>query len=145
MRILDFWPSYHMSEATLNQSVLTRFARRVAMKSDSPPFKGNHLPLWTEATIAKRNGDDKRVKEILVILLEGYKSNLDYPSSMFYKELHELCPDSPVLLTIRDSPKAWAKSIIGSIGLVANYKVVFQKNTEMNGNGLKCRGLNQAA
>jgi len=127
MRILGFWPNYHMAEAAINQSAFTRFASRMAVKFGStsgpnlPPFKGNHFTLWTEATLAKRQGDDKRVKEILVKLLNGYKSNLDYPSSMFYKELHELCPNSPVLLTIRDSPEAWAKSIMGSIGLITIY------------------------
>merc|ERR1712066_96261 len=83
--------------------------------------EGNHLPEWLEATLAKRRGDDDKVKEILTKLLTGYKSNLDYPSSMFYRELHELCPDAPVLLTFRDSPEAWAKSIMNSIGRVANY------------------------
>ena len=40
---------------------------------------------------------------------------------MFYKELHELCPDAKILLTIRDTPSVWAKSMITSIGPVLVY------------------------
>merc|ERR1712071_585300 len=66
MRILGFWPNYHMAEAAINQSAFTRFASRMAVKFGStggpnlPPFNGNHFTLWTEATLAKRQGDDKR-------------------------------------------------------------------------------------
>ena len=52
--------------------------------------RGDHLVLWKEASIAKKAGDDKRVKELLVQLLIGFKSTLDYPAAIFYKELLEL-------------------------------------------------------
>ena len=81
----------------------------------------NLMELWLEATLEKQKENDKKVKEILRVLLNGYRSTLDYPSCIFYKELLELCPDAKVLLTIRDSPEVWAESVTSSIGLLVNY------------------------
>jgi len=128
-KILGVWPNYHMAEAAMGASRTIRFMVWVGSKlgaeenhgEDATRTHGDHIVLWEEASIAQKAGDDKKVKELLVKMLAGFKSTLDYPAAIFYKELLELCPDAKVVLTIRDSPEAWAKSITGSIGLVANY------------------------
>ncbi|XP_063689204.1 uncharacterized protein LOC134822226 [Bolinopsis microptera] len=43
-------------------------------------------------------------------LFGGYVAAVDYPGCMFYEEFMKINPDAKVILTVRDSPEAWAKS-----------------------------------
>lgn len=47
-------------------------------------------------------------------LFKGYESAVDFPPSLYYKELAEYYPDSKVILTIRD-PEKWYKSALSTI------------------------------
>ncbi|MGH9022847.1 MAG: sulfotransferase family protein [Acidimicrobiia bacterium] len=44
-------------------------------------------------------------------LLAGYRSGVDWPVSAFWKELSDAAPDAVVLLSVRDSPASWWRSI----------------------------------
>lgn len=47
-------------------------------------------------------------------LFQGYKSVVDFPGSLYYKELMEIYPDAKVILTVRDSD-SWYKSTMATI------------------------------
>lgn len=47
--------------------------------------------------------------------LEGYRSTLDFPSCLAWRELAERCPDALVLLTVRSS-ESWWRSFSATIG-----------------------------
>ncbi|CAF5058101.1 unnamed protein product, partial [Rotaria sp. Silwood1] len=36
-------------------------------------------------------------------LLKGYRSSVDVPTALFYKELHQLYPQAKLILTVRDT------------------------------------------
>ncbi len=44
-------------------------------------------------------------------LLEGYVAAVDWPASLFWRELSEMCPDALVLLSRRDSAETWWQSM----------------------------------
>jgi hypothetical protein len=52
-------------------------------------------------------------------LLNEYVATVDWPASMFWRELSEACPDSLVLLSVRDSAETWWQSLNESILPVA--------------------------
>jgi hypothetical protein len=62
--------------------------------------------LWQQAA----DGDSVDWEE----LFAGWESTVDWPGCSFYRELMEVFPDAPVLLTVRD-PDAWYDSAIKSI------------------------------
>ena len=43
-------------------------------------------------------------------LFDGYIAQIDYPGCLFYEEFMKINPNAKVILTVRDSPEAWAKS-----------------------------------
>ena len=45
----------------------------------------------------------------------GYNACVDFPFSLFYKELLEAIPDAKVLLTVRDHGDTWNKSVYDTI------------------------------
>ena len=45
----------------------------------------------------------------------GYQSTLDLPMICFFDDIMKEFPDAKVLLTVRDSPKAWVKVRLYSI------------------------------
>ena len=47
-------------------------------------------------------------------LFTGYESAVDFPVSMYYKELHKYFPDAKIILTLRDSEK-WYNSAFNTI------------------------------
>ena len=47
-------------------------------------------------------------------LFQNYDSAVDFPTSMYYKELADHYPDSKVILTVRD-PEKWYKSAYDTI------------------------------
>ena len=52
------------------------------------------------------------------VATEGYNATTDFPLCMFYKELLARNPTAKVILSIRDSPEAWAKSYCDTIGRI---------------------------
>ncbi|XP_063687387.1 uncharacterized protein LOC134820735 [Bolinopsis microptera] len=53
---------------------------------------------------------DKEVEESIKAVFKDFVAAVDYPGCMFYEELMKLNPDAKVILNVRDSPEAWAKS-----------------------------------
>ena len=52
-------------------------------------------------------------------LLDGYVAAVDWPASMFWRQLSETYPDALVLLSLRDSAKTWWQSVEATILPVA--------------------------
>merc|ERR1719491_1746545 len=48
--------------------------------------------------------------------LAGYNATTDYPGCLLYKEYLKRNPSAKVILSIRDNPDTWAKSVISTIG-----------------------------
>jgi hypothetical protein len=48
-------------------------------------------------------------------VLAGYVAAVDWPASMFWRELAETWPDAPVLLSVRDSARTWYESVAATI------------------------------
>jgi hypothetical protein len=44
-------------------------------------------------------------------LLEGYVAAVDWPASMFWRELNEVNPDALILLSVRDGAETWWQSL----------------------------------
>jgi len=97
---LGFGKTHHMSEVTgsLGEGL-------------------GHLNAWVEVMNATF---DRRV-EIFDKMFTNSKfhSLVDAPGSPFYKELSSLYPDAKVILTERDTPEDWAKSMKESVGQFA--------------------------
>ena len=87
LELLDLGPCHHMS---------------VAMKQPREV-----VSLWE--SVAK--GD----KEALKIIFRGYRSTLDYPGCTHFATLLDWNETAKVILTVRDSPKAWARSARSTI------------------------------
>ena len=45
----------------------------------------------------------------------GYRAVVDYPGCLFYERLMEMNPEAKVVLTVRDSPDIWVKSVRDTI------------------------------
>jgi hypothetical protein len=85
--LLGLGPCYHMSEVFV-------------------PREGiDHLELWTRLA----HGRSPDVSADLQTLLTGYNACVDWPTTSFYRELMDLYPDAPVLLSVRE-PESWYKS-----------------------------------
>jgi hypothetical protein len=52
-------------------------------------------------------------------LLHGYVATVDWPASMFWRELNEINPDALVLLSMRDNAETWWQSLNETILPVA--------------------------
>lgn len=52
-------------------------------------------------------------------LLDGYVAAVDWPASMFWRQLRETYPDALVLLSLRDSAETWWQSVESTILPVA--------------------------
>ena len=76
--------------------------------------------IWNKLILSKIENPEKLVKtscnEWELIFTQKYKSGVDEPISLFYKELMEYYPKSKFILTIRDNSDKWYKS----------YKTLFQ-------------------
>merc|ERR1719220_1610167 len=46
---------------------------------------------------------------------------IDHPAAVFWEEFHELFPDIPFLLTVRDTPEKYGKSVAESVGALNFY------------------------
>ena len=63
------------------------------------PRAEQHLPLWHRALA----GDTDAFAEIF----DGFGAAIDWPASIFWRELTELYPDAVVVLTLRDDVEQW--------------------------------------
>lgn len=66
---------------------------------------------WNRALAGDVTGLDR--------LLDGYVASVDWPASMFWRELSEANPDALILLSVRDTPETWWQSIDATILPVA--------------------------
>merc|ERR1711935_1079310 len=84
---LGFDPCYHMKEVI---------------------FKGK-FDDW----ICLEEGDKTSAEQEKLVkrALDGYAASVDFPSSMYYREQMSLYPDAKVLLSVRDTPATWVKSV----------------------------------
>ncbi|UJR12969.1 hypothetical protein I4U23_017144 [Adineta vaga] len=48
-------------------------------------------------------------------LMKGYGSTVDNPAAEFYKEIHQVYPNSKIILTVRDSGEKWFESVENTI------------------------------
>ena len=48
-------------------------------------------------------------------MFSGYQATVDYPGCMFYEQFIKLNPDAKVVLSVRDSPESWVKSVRATI------------------------------
>jgi hypothetical protein len=62
---------------------------------------------WERALAGETTGLDH--------LLDGYVASVDWPASMFWRELSEANPDAVILLSVRDTPETWWQSIDATI------------------------------
>ncbi|KAH6675009.1 hypothetical protein B0J14DRAFT_653184 [Halenospora varia] len=95
-QILGFNPTYHTI-------------------SDLLPNAASHGPKWRAAMLEK----DKVVRQkILREIVRGYEAVTNGPACLFVEDWVEMFPDAKVVLTLRNSPEAWLKSVNSSIGAV---------------------------
>ena len=66
----------------------------------------HHVETWMEARAGKDVDWDK--------LFKGYQASVDFPASLFYKELLAYYPEAKVILTYRD-PDRWYESTFKTI------------------------------
>lgn len=78
---LGFGPCHHMFEVASNP---------------------DQLPYWE----ALARGESVDWREVFA----GYKACVDWPSARFWREIWEVFPDAPVILTLRD-PESWFASV----------------------------------
>lgn len=76
-------------------------------------FENGHLGHFADYATGKMSVDQL----LDVIAAAGYNATADFPMCMFTIELLRRNPNAKVILSVRDSPKAWAKSYIETIGL----------------------------
>jgi hypothetical protein len=66
-----------------------------------------HVPEWHKAIL----GEPADWESIFA----GYAAAVDWPAGAFYEPLSALYPDAVVVLSLRDSPEAWANSFCSTI------------------------------
>lgn len=59
-------------------------------------------------------------------VFDGYQASVDFPSSLYWKELSEAYPDAKVVLTVRDF-ESWYKSATGTIYAVGKKQPAWTK------------------
>lgn len=64
-----------------------------------------HLPLWEQARDGR--ADWERI-------FDGYRSEVDWPGSFFWRELMDVYPDAKILLSVRDA-ESWERSMRDTI------------------------------
>lgn len=97
LEILGFGPCHHMMELIENPDRSLQFIRA---------YQGEDVDFY--------------------VLMEGYGSTVDTPTTDFYKELHRAYPQAKIILTVRDSNEKWFESFQNTIGsLMSNRFHVF--------------------
>ena len=91
----------------------------LSMKQALEELGFNPCHHWIETFVNPRPNQASLFEKILVgrnkeeafeALFGGYKATVDHPGCMFYEDFMKMNPDAKVILTVRDSPEAWAKS-----------------------------------
>jgi len=72
--------------------------------------------IWQWLKIGAARSPERRVK-LLREALRGYRSAIDGPSFVYYKELMEMFPEAKVVLTVRSSAREWYDSAVETIFL----------------------------
>ncbi len=72
-------------------------------------------PAWRRAVAAGRLEDDK--------LLDGFVACLDWPASIFWRQLSEKNPDAVILLSTRADAKTWWESMEATVLPVARLEL----------------------
>ena len=67
-------------------------------------MKNNHFAIWRQIFETE---DKTQRQKLLRHALRGYRSSVDFPSSLFYRDLMEMYPNAKVLLTTR-SAESWS-------------------------------------
>jgi hypothetical protein len=57
-------------------------------------------------------------------VFEGYTAAVDWPASLFWREISDAYPDALILLTTRDSAETWVQSVEATILPIARQAVV---------------------
>lgn len=85
-------PCYHMDRITIEEKI-------------------EHTHVWMAMLEAKASADSAKVAKLGKELLDadGQKAAIDWPASLFYKELMQAYPEAKVILTVRD-PDKWYES-----------------------------------
>lgn len=83
-------------------------------------FELQQFPIWDKISKTRTGFEEVFKKE--------YNACADSPSCYFYKELMKENPDAKVILTIRDSPEAWWKSMDKTI-----YSIYDPRRRELSG------------
>ena len=77
-------------------------------------FAHNHGELWNQVEEAKTI--ELREAALRKIFDEkGYRSSADYPACSFFEDLLRMNPKAKVLLSVRDKPEDWYKSVHSTI------------------------------
>jgi hypothetical protein len=77
-------------------------------------FAHNHGDLWN--TVEEAKTISAREAALRAIFDEkGYKSSADYPACSFFEDLLRMNPKAKVLLSVRDKPEDWYKSVHSTI------------------------------
>ena len=77
--------------------------RRCYHMSEIPGHPFDLGPGWDRALAGRTPSWDT--------LLRGYVATVDWPASMFWRELSDVNPDALVLLSVRDSAETWWQSL----------------------------------
>jgi Sulfotransferase domain len=103
---LGFGPCYHMYECTANGDAPAWILAKQTVRQDC----GVAL-----AGLFDRIHDQGEKK---------YRSTVDFPGCIYYKQLMEAYPDAKVVLSVRDSFEAWYQSARSTIGSAAHWREV---------------------
>jgi len=75
----------------------------------------NQFDDWIKAHSLDEETDLAEIERILAKVLKGFSASCDNPSCGFVVELMKMNPNAKVILTVRDTPEAWAKSASDTI------------------------------
>ena len=92
LNILNVGPTYHMIETMKNNHF------------------GKFITLMDTETRAE---EEKLLRKILTE--NGYRSSVDFPTCLWFEEISQLSPGGKVLLSVRDSPADWVRSVKNTI------------------------------
>jgi len=75
----------------------------------------NQFDDWIKAHELDDETDVAEIEKILAKVLKNFTASCDNPSCGFFIELMKMNPNAKVVLTVRDTPEAWAKSASDTI------------------------------
>lgn len=90
-------------------------------------------------TEAGKYGDSARLNEFLdgggsdaalldrILSRNGFNATVDFPMSLWFEQLLTVAPAARVILGVRDSPDAWARSLRATIGSAGGPRKTFRR------------------